>query len=126
MSNDFGITYSVHWGIKHPLKNYPLFLAKPPPPPTLKSANCPSPSILGNRPPRYWFFMNPSLKVGFFSEPPKYQSFSSSIPSYLLKVTKFLGKISQFPISEFLVITKKNVFAYKLFSSLNILHFNLL
>ena len=29
---------------------------------------------------------------------------------YLLKVTKFLGKISQF---GFLVITKKNIFAYK-------------
>ena len=30
--------------------------------------------------------------------------FSSLIPSYLLKVTKFLGKISQF---EFLVMTEK-------------------
>ena len=45
-------------------------------------------------------------------------------PQYhLLKVTKFLGKISQF---EFLVITKKNIFAYKLFLSLNISDFNLL
>ena len=35
------------------------------------------------------------------TEPQKYLSFSSLIPSYLLKVTKFLGKISQF---EFLVI----------------------
>ena len=50
-------------------------------------------------------------------------SFSSSIPSYLLKVTKFLDKISQF---EFLVITKKNIFAYKLFLSLDISDFNLL
>ena len=33
---------------------------------------------------------------------------------YLLKVTKFLGKISQF---GFLVITKKNIYAYKLFLS---------
>ena len=48
--------------------------------------------------------------------------FSSSIPSYLLKVTKFLGKISQF---EFLVMTKKNIFAYKLFLSLSISDFNL-
>ena len=50
-------------------------------------------------------------------------SFSSSIPSYLLKVTKFLDKISQF---EFLVVTKKNIFAYKLFLSLDISDFNLL
>ena len=33
-------------------------------------------------------------------------------PSYLLKVTKFLGKISQF---EFLAMTEKNIFAYNLF-----------
>ena len=31
---------------------------------------------------------------------------------YFLKVTKFLGKIFQF---EFLVMTEKNIFAYKLF-----------
>ena len=42
--------------------------------------------------------------------------------SCLLKVTKFLSKISQF---EFLVITEKNIFAYKLFLSLNISDFNL-
>ena len=35
--------------------------------------------------------------------------------SYLLKVTKFLVKISQF---EFLVMTEKNIFAYKFFLSL--------
>ena len=62
------------------------------------------------------------LKVGFFSEPPKYESFSPIIPSFLLKVTKFLVKISQF---EFLVTTEKNIFAYKLFLSLNISDFNL-
>ena len=32
------------------------------------------------------------------------------MPSYLLKVTKFLGKISRF---EFLVMAEKNIFAYK-------------
>ena len=37
--------------------------------------------------------------------------------SNLLKVTKFLGKSSQF---EFLVMTEKNIFAYKLFLSLDI------
>ena len=64
----------------------------------------------------------PSKKVRFFSEPPKYQSFSCLTRSYLLKVTEFLVKISQF---EFLVMTEKNIFAYKLFLSLNILDFNL-
>ena len=47
---------------------------------------------------------------------------SSLIPSYLLKVTKLLGKISQF---EFLVMTEKNIFAHKLFLSLNISDFDL-
>ena len=42
------------------------------------------------------------------------------MPSYLLKVTKFLGKI---PLFEFLVMTGKNIFAYKLSLSLNISEF---
>ena len=63
----------------------------------------------------------PPLKVRFFSEPPKY-CFPSLTPSYLLKVTKFLGKISQF---EFLVMTEKNIFAYKFFFSLNISDFSI-
>ena len=37
-------------------------------------------------------------------------------------VTKFLGKFSQF---EFLVLAENNIFAYKLFFSLNISDFNL-
>ena len=41
---------------------------------------------------------------------------------YFLKVTKFLGKIFQF---EFLVMTEKNIFAYKLFVSINISDFTL-
>ena len=53
--------------------------------------------------------------------PQIFKSFSSLIPSYILKITKFLGEISQF---EFLVMTKKNIFAYKLFLLLNISHFN--
>ena len=57
-------------------------------------------------------FREPSLKVEFFSEPQKYQSFSSLTPSYLLKVSEFLVEISQF---EFLVMTEKNIFAHKLF-----------
>ena len=38
------------------------------------------------------------------------------------KVTKFLGKVSQF---KFLVMTEKNIFAYKLFLLLNISDLNL-
>ena len=103
---------SVHWCI-----NPSLFLVKPP----LKLANCPSPPFLGN-PPLYIGFRDPPLKVGFFGESPKYLSFSSFTSSYFLKVTKFLGNMSQF---EFLVMTEKNIFYYRLFLSLNILDFNL-
>ena len=63
----------------------------------------------------------PPLKVGFFSEPLRCQSFSPLTPSYLLKVTKFLVTISKF---EFLVITEENIFAYKLFLPWNVSHFN--
>ena len=104
----------MHWGIKPP--------SKTPPPLAKTPANCPSPPFLGNPPPLYWFSVNPPLKVRFFSEPPKYESFSSLIPPYFLKVTKYLSKISQF---EFLVMIEKNIFAYKLFLSLNISDFNL-
>ena len=49
-----------------PQKHHPLFLAKP-----LKSANCRSP-LFRQSPPLYWLFVNFPLKVGFFSESPKY------------------------------------------------------
>ena len=100
-----------------PQKHHHLLSCQAP----LKSANCPSPHFRQSTP-LYWFFVNTPLKVRFSSEPPKYYSFSSLIPSYLLKVTKFLGKISQF---EFFVMTEKNIFAYKLFLSLNVSDFNL-
>ena len=66
-------------------------------------------------PPLYQFFVNCPLKVGFFSELPKYRSFSSLAPSYLLEGTKFLVKNSQF---EFMVMTEKNIFVYKFLLSL--------
>ena len=94
-----------------PLKstNYP---SPPPPTPVFKAI---LPSIL--------VFHEPvPLKVVFFSEPPKYSRFSSLTPSYLLKVIKFLVKISWF---EFLFMTEKNIFAYKRFWSWNISDFNL-
>ena len=80
-----------------------------------KSSNCPSP-LLGS--PLYISFLEtPPLKLGFFSERPKYQCFSFLTLSYLLKVTKSIVKICQF---EFLVMTEKNVFVHKNFLSLNI------
>ena len=66
--------------------------------PLLKSVNCSSPpfqaipssiSVFCKLPP-------PHIKAGFFSERLKYQSFSSLTPSYFLKVTKLLVRISQF------------------------------
>ena len=66
--------------------------------------------------PIYWFFMNiPSPKN-------RKKSLSFLTPSYLLKVTKFIVKISQ---SEFLVMIEKNIFVYKLFLSLDISDFTL-
>ena len=108
--------YIVCTGASSPLKNtIPLFIAKPPL--NWQTVQAPpfqaiTPSIL--------VFCEPPLKVRSISEPQKY-SFSSLIPSYLLKVTKSLGKLSQF---EFLVMTE-NIFTYKLFLSFNISDFNL-
>ena len=116
---------SVHWGINPLLKNtMPSFLPSPPP---IKSANYPSPPFLGIPfPPSILAFhklLPPlPLKVGFFTERPKFQSFSSLTTSYLLKVTEFLVKISQL---EFLVMAEKNISVYKLFLSLNISDFSL-
>ena len=106
--------------VSTPLKNTtPLFLVKHP----FKSANCRRLHLFRQSPPLYWFFVNPPLNSWIFSvNPQSIKSFSSLIPSYLLKVPKFLSKISQF---EFLVMTEKNIFAYKLFLSLNISDFNL-
>ena len=99
--------HSGYWGI-NPLKNTRLFLVKPP----LKSTNCP-------RPPFYAI----SFYILVFQYPPLKSRIFQWTLSYFSKVTKFLGTISQF---EFLVTTKKNFFAYKLFLSLNISDFNLL
>ena len=91
-------------------------------PPSLKTAKCPSPHFLGNSPLYIVFFRESPLKSRFFSEPQKFSCFSSLTPCYLLKITKFLVKVSQF---EFFGMTEKNVFVYKLFLSLNISDFSL-
>ena len=97
-------------------------LPPPTPPPlfleaTLKSANCPIPPI-------FCFFVKPSPpKNGIFQWAPIIFKCLSLTPSHLLKVTKFLVRFSQF---KFLVMTKKNIFVYKLFLYLNISDFSLL
>ena len=70
------------------------------------------------------FLLDPPfpLKIEFFSEPPYYLNFSSLTTSHLLKVTKFFVKFSRFKI---LVMTKKNIFVYKLFLLLNMSDFSL-
>ena len=115
----------VCFGLSAPSKTPPsyfLFLTNPPPPPTFNLKNAQAPHFLGDSPLYIGFFMNPPphfplLKIRFFSEPQKYSSFSSLTPSNLLKITKFLVKVSQF---EFFVMTEKNSFVSKLFLSLNI------
>ena len=72
-----------------------------------------TPSPLSSKTPPPLFFAKPFLnwqtvQVPLFRQSPH--------------LSKFLGKISQF---EFLVMTGKNIFAYKLFLSLNISDFNL-
>ena len=81
--------------------------SKPPPPLSykvsplnLKTVQAP----LFKQSPSTLVFREPSLKVGFLSDPQKYESFSSLTLSYLLKVTKFLVELSQF---EFLVMQRK-------------------
>ena len=59
-------------GVSTPPSQKPplLFLAKF----SLKSTNCPTPPtpLLGSSPALYWFFVNPPVKVEFFSEPSKF------------------------------------------------------
>ena len=100
LKNTFQIVI-VCIGVSTPLKNTIHSFLPRSLPLNLQTVQAP---FLSN-PPSILVFHEPSLKVGFFSEPQKYQSFSSLTPSYLLKVTKFLVEISQF---EFLVMTEKN------------------
>ena len=89
--------------------------------PLLKSASCPSPPFWAILASITVFRELLASKSQIFSERPKYKSFSSLTPSYLLKITKLLVKTSQF---EVLVTTEKNIFVYKLFLSLNISDFS--
>ena len=88
-----------------------LFLANS----LLKLANCLTP-LFCQSPPSIVVFRE-TFKSWIFHWTHKISKFFTLTPSYLLKVTKFLVKTSQF---EFLVMIEKNIFAYKLFLSLNI------
>ena len=70
------------------------------------------------------FFCEPPLKNWVFQGTPillKFFIFNPIPETHILKVTKFLVKTFQF---QFLVMTEKNVFVYKLFLSFNILYFS--
>ena len=73
----------------------PIFLTNPS---FLKFANCLSPPhfIESTLYIDFFVMVNSPLKVVFFSESQKHYSLSSSTPFYLLKITTFLVKISQF------------------------------
>ena len=83
-------------------------------PPYLNLQTVQAPPFLGNSPYTLVFLEAPP-KTEFFCEP---HNFSSLIASHLLKLTKFLVKISQF---KFLIVTEKHF--YKLFLWLNISNF---
>ena len=70
----------MYIGVSTPsLKNpIPLFLAKPPPPAPLKSANGRSPPFLGNPPLYIGFRETPPVKLGFFHEPQNIKVFYPS------------------------------------------------
>ena len=82
-----------------PQKHHPSFLPSPPPPLNLQTVK----ALLFRQSP----FVNPTLKLGFFCDPQNIKRLSSFISSYLLKVTKFLVKISQF---EFLLMAEQSMF----------------
>ena len=93
-------SHNVYWGINPTSKTSPPPSFLPSPSLNLHTVQAPPP-FLGNLNYILVFHNTPHLKIRFFQE-----------PSYLLKVTKFLVKISQF---EFLVITEQNILVYKLF-----------
>ena len=113
--------HSVHWGINPPpsppspppQKHHPssFRILRPP-----KSANCPSLPFSGNYPIYIgfsWPSPPPLPKTWIFRWTPKILKFFISFtPTYLLKVSKVLVKITQF---EFLVVTEQSNLVYKLF-----------
>ena len=99
-----------------PQKQHPTLSCQAPPPFNLQTAQAP---FLGNSPSISVFHeLPPTPKCQIFQRTHKILKFSSLTPSYILKLTKFLVKISQFEFLvkisqfEFLVMIKKNIFVY--------------
>ena len=111
--------HSVHWGInpRPPSKISPLLSFEfPPPPQTCKLSKS---SFFRKFPGIYWFFVtplppfpHPPYNLDFSVNPKNIKFFISFTPTYLLKVSKFLVKISQF---EFFVVIEQSILVYKLF-----------
>ena len=102
--------HSVHQGIN------PLFSCQAPPPWISKLSK---PPFQGN-PPLILVFRDPPPKSQISHWTPKILKFFILNTIFFFKVTEFLVKISQF---KYLVITERNIFACKLFLSLNISDF---
>ena len=88
----------------------------------LKFANCPSPTFLGNPPLYIGFLLPPPPKNQIFQWTSQILKFFIINPILLLKLTKFLVKISQFKV---LFMIEKNNFVYWHFLSLSISDFSL-
>ena len=101
---------SVHWSITPPSQKHHLPLSCQAPSLNLQIVQALPPPFQAIPPPDIGFSRNP-LKIGFFHESQKY-CFSFLTSSYFYTVIKFSVKISHF---EYLVMTEKNIFVYKLF-----------
>ena len=93
-----------------PSQKHPLPLSCQAPSLNLQIVQALPPHFRQSPPPDIGFSRNP-LKIGFFHESQKY-CFSFLTSSYFYTVIKFSVKISHF---EYLVMTEKNIFVYKLF-----------
>ena len=99
--------FIVWIGVSTPLKKItPSFSLSP-----LLNLQIVRPRFLGQNP-YILFFVNPPPKNWIFQWTSIILNFLSLTESHLLKVTKFLVKISQF---KFLFMTEKNIFVCKLF-----------
>ena len=110
----------MHRGINYPSSRTlppPLFLAKP-----LSNLQTVQAPFFRQSPHSISIFCERPPKSQVFQWEPKLLKFFILNPILSFKITKLLVKFSQF---EFLVMTEKHIFAYKLFFSLNISDFSL-
>ena len=112
------LLHSVHWGI-NPTSNPAPTTFLPSSPLNLQTVQVPL-TLFRQSPPVYWFFVKPPSKTRIFPWTPTPNLLKFFI-SYLLKVTKFLVKLSQFEFLEKI----QRILVYRLFLSLNIPDFSL-